>query len=197
MTTAVTPHNNLVNLAHQKIAARLSNGSIAIDATIGNGHDTLWLAQHLAPQGLVYGFDIQAAALTATRHRLQNADLLKNIRLIQANHAELIQHIPLEHHGHIAACMFNLGYLPGADKNIVTQTDSTISALNAVLAILSPAGLISILAYPGHSGGDIETQAVNDWSAQLDRNEFTVSEYLSTYQKPSAPKLLIIEKKSA
>ncbi len=192
------PHRNeLLNLAHQLVQNHLLQGALAIDATIGNGHDTICLAQWVGSSGLVYGFDIQASALATTRQRLQDAQLLSVVQLIQANHAELMQHIDPEHHAKINVCMFNLGYLPGSDKSIQTQSSSTLTALNAALTLLAPQGLITILAYPGHAGGDLETANVADWCAELNSAEVTVREYLSQNPKASAPKLFTIEKNSA
>lgn len=192
----ITNSNSLINLAHQLVKNRLKNGSIALDATIGNGHDTLWLAQLVAPDGIVYGFDIQATALKATHNRLQEAGLLNNIRLILASHANLAEHIAPEHQGRISVIMFNLGYLPGSDKSILTRSDSTLAALNSALELLAPLGLITILAYPGHSGGETETETVQNWCNQLNEQHFQSTLYLSQQAKTSAPRLFVIEKKS-
>lgn len=48
---------------------------------------------------------------------------------------------------------FNLGYLPGGDKNLITKVDTTLQALQAASNVLQPGGLISIVAYVGHPGG--------------------------------------------
>ncbi|MFI3137013.1 MAG: class I SAM-dependent methyltransferase [Methylococcaceae bacterium] len=125
--------NSLLSQAHQQVKARLQNGAIAIDATLGNGHDTLFLARHVAPNGMVYGFDIQEAAIVATRAKLRYAQLLEQVRLVLNCHAHLAEHIPAQHHGQIAVIMFNLGYLPGTDKQVITHSESTLVALNVAL----------------------------------------------------------------
>nr|CAB3464757.1 unnamed protein product [Digitaria exilis] len=48
---------------------------------------------------------------------------------------------------------FNLGYLPGGDKTLITVPRTTELALEAASRILSSGGLISILVYIGHEGG--------------------------------------------
>jgi hypothetical protein len=102
--------------------------------------------------------------------------------------------IPTQHHGKIKAIMFNLGYLPGGDKTIITYTDSTISALNNACYLLSNDGVMTVIAYPGHPGGDEETIQVKNWCNQLDIKKFNVNVVFSSLNKPSAPRLFVIHK---
>ena len=102
--------------------------------------------------------------------------------------------IPTHYHGNIKAIMFNLGYLPGGDKTIITSTDSTITALNSSCHLLSSNGIITIIAYPGHSGGDLETVQVTNWCDQLDITQFEVHVIYSSTDKQSAPRLFVIHK---
>jgi ubiquinone/menaquinone biosynthesis C-methylase UbiE len=64
---------SLVQQAHQAVEAVLKPGDITIDATVGNGHDTLFLATRVGATGKVYGFDIQQEALDSAYQRLQQA----------------------------------------------------------------------------------------------------------------------------
>lgn len=153
----------------------------AIDATVGNGHDTLFLAQMVGKTGQVWGFDIQATAIERTANRLRQAGVIPGsfeagspgVVLYQASHAEVLDKLPLEHFGStIDIILFNLGYLPGGDKTLITRTDATLQALDASLQLLAPGGVLSVLAYPGHVGGDAETQAVQDWFQRLPPDEF-------------------------
>jgi len=95
-------------------------------------------------------------------------------------------------HGKIRVIMFNLGYLPGGDKSVITLTDSTLAALTIASRILSPHGIITLLAYPGHQGGDMETDQVKNWCEQLDTEQFEVSTIYSTEHKDTAPRLFVI-----
>jgi hypothetical protein len=92
--------------------------------------------------------------------------------------------------------MFNLGYLPGADKSVITQIDSTLAALNAACRLLAPRAVITVLAYPGHAGGDLETEQLAAWCRQLDETRFNSEVILSSHDKPSAPRLFVIRKQS-
>tara|TARA_B100001564_G_C20146407_1_gene448995 strand:- start:158 stop:463 length:306 start_codon:yes stop_codon:yes gene_type:complete len=60
----------------------------------------------------------------------------------------------------IAAITFNLGYLPGSDKSIQTNAESTDVALAASIQLLSPGGYLCVTAYRGHSGGIAEAETV-------------------------------------
>lgn len=190
MKTRIT----LVNVAHELLAERLKPGDIAIDATVGNGYDTLFLAEQIGGTGKVFGFDIQHAALQAAQEKCQQANLQDRVSLIQASHADMAKHVPEAQHGNISAIMFNLGYLPGGDKTFITQTDSTLSALAAAIRLLSPRGLVTLLAYPGHQGGDQETEHVSRWCEQLNSQQFNFDTHYSNTDSVSAPRLFVISK---
>ncbi len=185
---------SLVNTAHDLIRDILRPGDIAIDATVGNGHDTLFLAEQVGPSGHVYGFDIQQAAIASTLEKLRQTPLPDRLTLIHVSHAEMSNKIPAHHHGKIRVIMFNLGYLPGGDKSIITLADSTLSALTTAGRILAVNGIITLLAYPGHQGGDIETDQVKNWCAQLNKEQFNIDTIYSAEHKDSAPRLFVIRK---
>jgi len=185
---------SLVNAAHDLIRDILRPGDIAIDATVGNGHDTVFLAEQVGPSGHVYGFDIQQAAIDSTLEKFRQAHSPECLTLIHASHADMDEKIPMHHHGKVRAIMFNLGYLPGGDKTVITLTDSTLTALTVAARILAAEGIITLLAYPGHQGGDLETGQVKNWCEQLDTQQFEVSTIYSTEHKDSAPRLFVIRK---
>lgn len=185
---------SLVKTAHDLIRDILHPGDIAIDATVGNGHDTLFLTEQVAPSGHVYGFDIQQAAIDSTLEKFRQTHLSECLTLIQASHAVMDAKIPVDLHGRIRAIMFNLGYLPGGDKSVITQTDSTLAALTTASRILAFNGIITLLAYPGHQGGDLETDQIKNWCEQLDNKRFEVNTIYSTEHKDTAPRLFVIRK---
>ncbi|MDI1229523.1 MAG: class I SAM-dependent methyltransferase [Methylobacter sp.] len=185
---------SLVNTAHDLIRDILRPGDIAIDATVGNGHDTLFLAEQVGPSGHVYGFDIQQAAIDSTLDKFRQAHLSDSLTLVHASHADMTDKIPADLHGKIKAIMFNLGYLPGGDKSVITLTDSTLTALTVAARILAVSGIITLLAYPGHPGGDMETDRVKNWCEQLDTQQFEVSAIYSSEHKDTAPRLFVIRK---
>lgn len=183
---------SLVHEAHKAVQAALQAGDYAIDATVGNGHDTLFLARQVGPEGIVYGFDIQQSAIDQARSRLEQGKIDTSVVLFRASHAEMTNMIPAQFHERIKAVMFNLGYLPGGDKLLITRTGTTIAALNQALRMLAPDGLLSILAYPGHPGGDQEADEVDKWCADLDSSYYDKSCINSQENQNNTPRLFFV-----
>jgi len=169
--------------------------SLVIDATAGNGFDTLFLAECVGPQGKVYALDLQADAIARTKDKASKAGYLQRVECIHANHAKLKEIIPLKHHGLISCAMFNLGYLPHSDKSITTESSSTIPALEATASMLGPCAIVSILAYVGHPSGLEESLAVERWVDEH-RNFYQV-ERLVDQSNPSSPILWILKKQTS
>ena len=144
----------------------LTVGAIAVDATCGNGFDTLFLAEQVGSSGLVYGVDIQSRAIETVRAKLLEAGTLQQCRLVVGSHSQLNAMIEQEHAGAVSVVMFNLGYLPLGDKTIVTKPETTLAGLDQAFEMLRPGGFLSVLAYPGHRGGQEESQCVADWVAR-------------------------------
>lgn len=183
---------SLVEKAHERVCPRLGRGAIAIDATVGNGYDTLFLLRQVAPNGRVYGFDIQPSALDSARAKIKEPVLRDCLTLFHDSHALMSERIPTLLHGSINAIMFNLGYLPGSDKNVMTQAESTIAALIEARQLLSPHGIITIIAYPGHAGGALETERVRDWCENLERDLFKVELIHAKSNDDAAPRLFAV-----
>ncbi|WP_341328865.1 class I SAM-dependent methyltransferase [Methylotuvimicrobium sp. KM2] len=183
---------SLVHEAHKAVQTVLQAGDYAVDATVGNGHDTLFLARHVGPGGIVFGFDIQQNAIDQTRSRLEQGKVETPFELFRVSHAVMTNTIPAQFHGRIKAVMFNLGYLPGGDKLLITRTDTTIAALNQALRVLAPDGLLTILAYPGHSGGDQEADEVDKWCADLDGSRYDKLCINSQENQKSMPRLYLV-----
>lgn len=188
---------SLLDTAHGIVRSHLKPGDLALDATLGNGYDTAFLAGCVAASGHVYGFDVQQQAIFNTRERLRNEGLLDRVSLFHACHAEMSGYIPKTAAGRIQAAMFNLGYLPGGDKSLITQAGSTLAALQAACALLSESGLMTVMAYPGHAGGDLEADALRRWCERLAEQEsFHLAVFLSSGDQPKAPRLFVIRKQA-
>ena len=171
--------------AHDFLAQVITPEDIVVDATMGNGYDTLFLAK-LAKQ--VYAFDIQEQALEKTSQRIQEAGLT-NVDLILQGHETVDEYVT-----EVKAAIFNLGYLPSADKSIITQPQTTLEALEKLCQVLVKGGRIAIMIYYGHEGGDIERDAVLDFVSQLPQQEYTATIYRTLNQINNPPFLVMIEK---
>lgn len=180
--------------SHHVIRKVIQPGHVAVDATVGNGHDTCLLAQLVGPHGRVFGFDIQPLALARATERLQEQGLADRVQLMLAGHELLREHLPSELHGNVQAVMFNLGYLPGSDKVIKTKAETTIAALDASLDVLAPGGIITVVIYTGHPEGKAEQEAVVQWARQLDQRRVQVAAYQFLNQVGNPPSLMVLEK---
>lgn len=156
----------LTQIAHERIAGVLSPGNTVVDGTAGNGFDTEFLARCVAPGGRVFAFDIQAQAIAATHQRISACALAEHVVLVEDDHARVDHHLTKHGVSELQAAMFNLGFLPGADKDVTTRPAQTLAALNAVLQRLRPGGLLSTLVYRHHVGGAEEYEAVAAWMQQ-------------------------------
>jgi len=166
---------------------RLKPGDFVVDATLGNGHDTLFLAQQVLPGGRVFGFDVQTEAIVSTNQRLREHGVSSaDFELFHAGHENWEQHLPPNLHGKIRGVMFNLGYLPGSDKTLITRTASTMKAVQSALDWLAPEGLLTVVVYPGHEGGADEAREIAHWGADLSPRKFEV-QHLRPVNRSAAP----------
>jgi SAM-dependent methyltransferase len=162
---------DLIALSRHYLGLTLVPGATAVDATVGNGKDTEFLARAVGPHGLVVGFDVQPAALDRTRARLGRAGLDDRVRLHLTGH-ENARRVLADLKDRPLAAVFNLGWLPGAPRRVVTRPATTLAALQGLLTILAPGGLICVVAYTGHAGGAQECTAVREWCAGLDHGSW-------------------------
>jgi len=156
-------YRDLVALSHETAEELINKGDKVIDATVGNGYDTLFLAERVGNNGHVFGFDIQERAINSTQAQLESAGVFDRVTLIHAGHETMLRHIPEVYRDQIKSVFFNLGYLPGAVKSIITKPETTLRALDMAWRLISIEGFISIIYYPGHPGGEDEAACVNSW----------------------------------
>lgn len=185
--------SSVLDAAHERVEAALRPGDVAIDATAGNGHDTVALARAVGADGRVYAFDVQAAALRQTQIRLSDTGLSGRVDLIHAGHEQMTSRVGEWTWGEVGAVTFNLGYLPGHDSDRTTTPETTIPALNAALSLLRPGGVITVVVYTGHAGGAAEARAVDDWAAGLPQEQVRALSYRFVNQENDPPRLLAVE----
>lgn len=184
----------ITTLAQIWVERFLNRGDLAVDATVGNGYDTAFLARRVGPTGAVLGFDLQQVALDSTRASLLRDGLLDRVTLIHDTHARLGEALSLLPGGRVPqAIMFNLGYLPGGDKAVTTRTEETVPALEIALERVGAGGVVTVVLYPGHGEGLRESRAVTAWGEALPPGyEVTLCRPLN--RRPVAPFLLAVEK---
>lgn len=191
-----------LEMAHWMLKDIIKTNDVVVDATMGNGYDTQFLAELGAN---VYAFDVQEEALNATEKRLDNAGIKNQIfeknlsnlltepsvNLVLSGHEKLSEYVKEP----IKAAIFNLGYLPKTDKSVVTKADTTLTALDALTNQLVVGGRIAIMIYYGHEGGMEEKDAVIKWTSSLPQKDWEVTSYAPLNQIHTPPILVLIEKR--
>ena len=174
------------NITEYFINNYISCGDTVIDATAGNGNDTLKLCRAVEKEGTVYAFDIQEVALEETKKRLLENGF-ENATLILDSHSQMDKYIKEK----VKAVIFNLGYLPGGDHKVQTKADTTKKAIEKSLELLSDDGFVSISIYYGKNSGTEEKTAVMEYLKQLDYKKYTAVVY-DFYNRPNNPPLTVI-----
>lgn len=191
-----------LEMAHWMLKDIIKTNDVVVDATMGNGYDTQFLAELGAN---VYAFDVQEEALNATEKRLDDAGIKNQIfekklsnlltepsvNLVLSGHEKLSEYVKEP----IKAAIFNLGYLPKTDKSVVTKADTTLTALDALTNQLVVGGRIAIMIYYGHEGGMEEKNAVIKWTSSLPQKDWEVTSYAPLNQIHTPPILVLIEKR--
>ncbi len=177
-------------LAAEVLRQALRPGDTAVDATMGNGHDTELLCSLVGDTGRVYAFDLQEEAVRSTEHRLAAAGLEGRAYLFCRGHEHLAETVP----GPVDAVVFNLGWLPGGDHEITTRTETTLSAVGQALALLKPGGVLVLCAYPGHPEGTRELEALSEMFSALPPREFNVLRQTFINAGPGAPVCFVAQK---
>lgn len=185
--------NTACDLAHSFWKPILKNGGNVIDATMGNGHDTLFLAETLLAfsEGTLHGFDIQEKAVEKTKALLESklGKHPERIRLHLESH-ERMDHYVKEP---VILIVYNLGYLPGGDKTITTEVDSTLKSIDLGMKMLDNGGVLSITCYPGHEEGMREEQALLEIFKKWAPGNVSVSHFRLLNRK-KAPSLILVQK---
>ncbi len=176
--------------AMQKIASEyVAVGDAVVDATCGNGFDTLFLSKLVGNSGYVYAFDIQQEAINNTSKLLKEKKALENVKLILDSHANIKNYSKKA-----SFIVFNLGYLPSSNKEIMTEPKETLKAIKNCFDILEKGGCILLVVYTGHATGKIESLAIEDYVKRLSPKEAHVVEY-KILNRNNAPYIITIEKK--
>jgi 16S rRNA G1207 methylase RsmC len=178
-------NNSMTTIAHLFLSHLIKKDDILIDATMGNGHDTLFLANHAKK---VYAFDIQKQAIETTsllleKHQINNVDLILDSHENFSNYVRSFQGV-----------IFNLGYLPHGDKSITTKAFSTIKTIDHMLSKLQQNGYMIIVVYPGHPEGRKESIEIDSYLNTLDTKNYKIIKTDLVHQNNHPPYIIWITK---
>ncbi len=160
-----------------------------VDATAGNGHDTIYLANLVGEKGHVYSFDVQEEAIVSTQAKLDEKNI-SNVTLVHDGHQNVKNYVTRP----ISAAIFNLGYLPGSNHEITTQGETTLQAIHALLELLKINGIIVLVVYHGHEQGKLEKHFLMEELQKLEQKHVSVLQYRYMNQKGDAPFIIALEK---
>lgn len=178
---------NTIRLLQQSLQLSIKEGAYCIDATAGNGKDTLFLAELVGDTGHVLAMDIQLDAIRETEERLKKFQMEHRVTVVLDGHEKMKNYAKP---GIVDAVVFNLGYLPGGNHMVATRADTTILALEQALELLRPLGSIFIAIYHGGDTGFAERDAVLEWLKELDYKRYTVL-LTDFYNRPNYPPLAV------
>ncbi len=179
------------SLVQDLLAGLIEPGDVVVDATAGNGHDTVFLAKWVGESGRVLAFDVQQAALDSAAVRVAAEGFSDRVGFILESHVGMAAHAAA---GSVAVVMFNLGYLPGDDHALTTETGTTLAALDAAAGLLRSGGVLSVICYPGHPAGEVEARSVEHWMETRTAAGWRVARYGAVGTRRPAPFLLLAKK---
>lgn len=177
-------------LARDALSRCIRPGDTVVDATMGNGHDTLFLCETVGPEGRVWAFDIQPQAVASTEARLRENGMQDRARLVCAGHETMGQYVTEP----VRAVVFNLGWLPGGDHAVTTRWETTRAAVEAALGLLLPLGILAVCVYPGHPEGNRERRELAEYLSALSNREYNVLHQRFPNAGPGAPECFIVQK---
>ena len=181
---------NARHLAADYMTRTIREGDTVVDATMGNGKDTLFLCGLVGESGHVYAFDVQAEAVERTRERVREAGFAQRTTLLLAGHETMAEHVKEP----VQAIMFNLGWLPGAEHIVTTKTDTTLRAVSAALDLIAPGGIVTVCVYPGHEEGTRELNALKEYVSGLSVRTFNVLYHSFVNASSQTPQLFLIQR---
>lgn len=181
---------NARHLAADYMARAIRPGDTVVDATMGNGKDTLFLCELVGECGRVYAFDVQPEAVERTRERVEEAGFADRTTLLLAGHETMAEKIG----GPVQAVMFNLGWLPGAAHAVTTRTETTLAAVRAATELLAPGGVVTVCVYPGHEEGTRELEALRAFVSQMDVRKFNALHHVFANASDQTPQLFLIQR---
>lgn len=179
--------SNIIELSDKILSLLPKDINLMVDMTLGNGNDALKLLDYFTEAKLI-GFDIQEIAIKNTRETLKDIPSSK-YKLVLDSHENIEKYT-----SDIDLVLYNLGYLPKADKKIITKAESTLKSLSSSLTLLKKGGIIIVIFYVGHEGGMEEYRLSKDFLENIDQKKYNVIEinYLNQINNP--PRLICIER---
>ena len=176
---------SITEISHLYLKNIIEPTDIIIDATMGHGFDTVFMAKYAKH---VFAFDIQQQALDATNLKIKD-EKINNVTTILDSHLNFDQYVKS-----FQGVIFNLGYLPQGDKTITTKAETTLLTIQKMLIELSSKGFMMLVVYMGHPEGYQEHETISNFMKTLDPKQFKIIKTDLPYQDNYPPYILWITK---
>lgn len=176
--------------SHELFQMQVKPGGVYVDATMGNGHDTLFLCELAGETGHVVAFDIQEQALEATRALLQKNNMDDRAKLYLDSHVQMEKYLEAES---VDGMYFNFGYLPGGDHKLATRASTSVKAIEQGLKLLRKGGIMALCIYSGGDTGFEEKDRILEYLQGLDPQSYIVivNTYHNRKNHPPIPAFVI------
>lgn len=182
--------NQITEFSHEIFRLQVKPFGTYLDATMGNGHDTMFLCELAGEQGKVLAFDIQQQAVDATDRLLRKHGVQERARLILDSHVNMCNYVQEES---VDGIYFNFGYLPGGDHSCATRADTSVEAVRRSLPLLKKGGMTALCIYSGGDTGFEEKDRLLEFLKEVDEKKYLVivSSYFNRKKNPPVPAFII------
>ena len=176
--------------SHELFKLQVNPEGLYIDATMGNGHDTLFLCELAGESGKVLAFDVQEKAIMCTTNLLKEHNVENRAKLYLDSHENMDAYAEA---GTVDGIYFNFGYLPGGDHNLATKADTSVKAIEKGLKLLKKGAVMALCIYSGGDTGYEERERLLAFLKNLDARKWLViaTEYLNRKNHPPMPVFVI------
>lgn len=182
-----------LDIVHKVLTNMVKPGNFVVDATSGNGYDTVFLAELVGENGKVVAMDIQEDAVKSTNERLMESGYSERTTTYCMSHSDMDSILK---ENSADAIVFNFGWLPGGDHDIFTRAETSVPAIEKALKILKPGGILSLCLYYGRNNGYSERDAILDYLSKLEPRYYAVMkcDFLNRRNDPPYPIFVVKEK---
>lgn len=184
----------IIPFAHDLLKETVQTGDIVVDATLGNGNDSLFLSELVGDKGKVYSFDIQKEAIENSMMLFKD-NHVHNVHCILSGHEHAKNELLNRGIKEIDGVIFNLGYLPGSNQEVTTHGETTLKAINDLFEILKKDKYIVLVVYPGHKEGELEKQYLLQELNKFPAKQADIFIYQMINRSEKAPFVIGIYKK--
>ena len=172
----------VVDIAHEILAEGVDEQSVAVDFTCGGGHDSLFLSKYVS---FVYSYDIQKEALDDAKKLCSQ---VSNIKFHHKSHLYFDEDVE-----HFDRGIFNLGYYPRGNRNIITNANEVLLTIKKAVEKLNHGGKIVIVCYPGFESGKLEAEQIEKELASFESKFYDIYRF-GLLNRHLAPYIIGIEK---